>query len=476
MSTEADDLIHYQRSLAIALSGLNVLVVCLVVGLLVTSGNWTFFLAGALVFSVLACTLMLWRICSRRYRLLCALDAQLKSACSGVLYVRTTRVHELGPGGSVAWQLNNLLDLVETYFKEINTCFRRVSSGDYSRRPISKGLPGLLAESLDAFALAIQAMEDNDKFVRRNRLSSQLAALSNPHLRTNLAGNQGDLSEISQAMDAVADITQENARGARSSLESAQQLTGELDTIASSVSSVSSASDALAQEWHGIETSLADISAIADQTNLLALNAAIEAARAGESGRGFAVVADEVRKLAERSKETASRVQGVLGTLSTRIEEMQQRAGDAGAVSESVRQSVEAFSQRFSALAQRSDQVLGSVLRVRDKSQTSLHKVGHVMRKQQVYQALEEGLVFQMSDDMAKWRTGPGASAFGQTRALVELREPEEQIGHHMSTALAEGTGGQNDAVIMAEMRGLEKQSERFIQLLDRMVEEKHAT
>jgi methyl-accepting chemotaxis protein len=58
---------------------------------------------------------------------------------------------------------------------------------------------------------------------------------------------------------------------------------------------------------------------ITTQTNLLALNAAIEAARAGESGRGFAVVADEIRKLAEDSKNTVSKIQSVVQTVTESV-------------------------------------------------------------------------------------------------------------------------------------------------------------
>ncbi|WP_434656614.1 methyl-accepting chemotaxis protein [Chromobacterium violaceum] len=415
-----------------------------------------------LMASTLALTWWLWQKGGRIFLLLNTLTRQLGLACSGELHHRSTQTRAMGEVGQVAWQLNDFLDLVETYFKEINTCFQEISRGNFNRRPLSQGLPGILSSSLESVNIAIQSMADNDGFVRRNRLSSQLAALNNPHLRQDLAGSQRDLAAISQAMDQVARITRDNADGARVSLDSANELSGHLDTIAGSVSSMDTASQMLAQEWQGIEISLADISAIADQTNLLALNAAIEAARAGETGRGFAVVADEVRKLAERSKSTAHQVQGVLESLSSRIGDMQAQASAAGGVAGEVQSSVDSFRQRFSSLAEQSDLVLQQVSAVQQKSQTSLQKVGHVIYKQSAYHAIEEAQEAPPALELEAWLEGDGAALFGS--AAQNLRPPLLQLRQQVDAALraASQNGQLDEAAIVASMRAVEQASQKL--------------
>ena len=467
-----------QTKLLIYLAALNVLVPLTGIAhpLLPDSYAWITVVVGIVV--TLALSLLVWRTAGRAFQVLALMEDVMGRARQGELHHRALRTPNLGEVGKVAWEMNDFLDLVETYFKEINTCFARVSKGDYRRFPLAEGLPGVFAASLTNIERAIRAMEENDHFVRRNRLSSQLNQLNAPHLRQNLADNQADLAQISQAMTQVSSVTSENAAGARESLDSANRLSGTLDTIAESVSSMNLAATALGKEWGGIESSLQDISAIADQTNLLALNAAIEAARAGEQGRGFAVVADEVRKLAERSKDTANRVQTVLSTLSSRIADMQDKAGEAGTVADDVKVSVEAFRGRFERLAQTSDEVTSAVERVRDQSQVSLLKVAHIMQKQRAYQAIEEGQAPEggIAAGLEQWHAGEGAEHFGNTGAYRQLASPLRDFGEVVAAALdaSQQTGTLDEQRIVDLMKQMEQRSDQLLDLISRMVAEKH--
>ena len=425
----------------------------------------------------LGLTAYVFRRMQYAFDVLDVLHGQLSHACRGELHHRATALPNMSELAQVAWQLNEFLDLVETYFKEINTCFARVGKGEFHRRPLSKGMPGVFAQSLEDVSLAIQAMADNHHYVSQNRLAAQLHNINTDHLRSALVSNQADLGLVSDEMITVAEIARENAESAQTSLHSSAEMGQQLDSIADSVRSVDRAAEDLAREWQHIDQCLASITEIADQTNLLALNAAIEAARAGEAGRGFAVVADEVKKLSSRSKTMAEQIQAVLLTLSTHITDMQAKASAAEGVTGSVRQSVERFRQHFSRLAETSTDLIAHVELVRDRSIISLRKVDHIAYKQEAYHALAggEASMQQWACHFSEWQAGEGAQQFGRYRAFQSLKAPHDTLHQHMMQALQTlQQAPEDESAVVAQVTQAEAQSEILLSLLDRLVEESH--
>lgn len=106
-----------------------------------------------------------------------------------------------------------------------------------------------------------------------------------------------------------------------------QEISSVIQEITASASEISSNEQQLNNDIRDIvrlsdeiNNVLGFIKQIADETKMLGLNAAIEAARAGEAGRGFGVVAEEIRKLSDESKDTVTKIRGLIDEIKSKVD------------------------------------------------------------------------------------------------------------------------------------------------------------
>jgi methyl-accepting chemotaxis protein len=193
--------------------------------------------------------------------------------------------------------------------------------------------------------------------------------------KSSLVSQRSSVDQVVTAITEMSSTTQEVAKHAANTAESAKVAEDEatvgrqvvletiesIDHLAQDVTNAADVIDKLAQDSNDIGGILDVIRGIAEQTNLLALNAAIEAARAGEQGRGFAVVADEVRMLAQRTQEATQEIQSM-------IEHLQQGASEAVEVMRHGRDKAEQSVGQAGKAGERLDEITSAVSNIADMS------------------------------------------------------------------------------------------------------------
>lgn len=432
----------------------------------------------------------IWQTAKQNLDVVERMEEVLRCTNRGELYHRITGTRGLGELGKVAWELNETLDILESYFKEINACFHHAAKGNYDRFALVDGFPGLLKQSAKDMNLALHHMDENQKLMIRRRLSAGLHALNTTNLLGNLKGNQNDLLSITEQLQKVEAITTETGRNAEASLSTVETISRSLANINENVHSVSDVITALIRDSKKITESLSMITGIADQTNLLALNASIEAARAGEHGRGFAVVADEVKNLSEHTKDAALEVSKTLKAFNNRVGQMHVEAESSASLSQEIMEQVSSFRHQFSDLSASAKASIGYTIYAKDKSFGLLTKLDHVVYKQNGYIAIENPqdcpqrqaiAVDSHNCRLGKWYSdGLGYETFRTTHAYAKLDAPHREV--HKTTQAAYAISREDwpadprklDTII-EQMRIAEQASSEVMQYIDEMVREKHS-
>ena len=411
-----------------------------------------------------------------------------KNIAQGNLDYRITQYNSDKKSNETINNLNTAADQIETFMREVNTCYKLTQQHVFYRKPFTFGLNGTFSTTLQNISHSFHVMKLYNREKHVQKLFSKLSEIKTKNLLLNMSNSQSDINVVNNELTIVEEATKNAANSALASKLSVSKVIENTSQIVERISQLKDSSIKLDESNTEISDIISFIAGIADQTNLLALNAAIEAARAGEFGRGFAVVADEIRSLADNTKTATAKITSIIGRVVDSSTNILKESAQIEEFSSISLQLVTEFDQNFSEFSDVAQRTSESIAHSRMISALTLSKTDHILYMQRAYRAIEMGAESEEAHSIkidetqcrfGKWlKDENGGASYSYLPSFDLIAEPHRSV-HLYVTVMVNMLGGEwrksleIQEQLLLNMEYAEKSSTQLLDLLSKLVEEK---